>query len=113
MLLFIGLILAVVCLWFIGGKKQEYTTTVLINASPEVVFSYLTDVDLMKRWLPGLVAVEPISDVPFQVGSKSRTTFEENGERVEYEEEILRFQENETLSVCAQRQTNLDFDLQT
>jgi uncharacterized membrane protein len=101
MLMFIGLILAVVCLWFIGGKKQEYTTTVSINAAPEVVFSYLTDVDLMKKWIPGLVAVEPLSDVPFQVGSKSRTIIEENGERVEYEEEILRFQVNETLSVCA------------
>ena len=101
MLLFIGVILTAVCLWLVGGKKQTFDALVSIDAPPKVVFKYLTDCEQRKRWQIGLRDCRQISETESFVGSRATTVLEIDGEQVEYEEETLRYQENEFLSIRA------------
>ena len=99
MLLCIGAVLAGVSLWLIGGKKQAYDALISIDAPPEIVFSYLTDCEQRKRWQVGLQDCRPTSDTENTVGARGVVVVEMAGETVEYEEEILRYQQDEFLSV--------------
>lgn len=101
MLFCIGVIVAAVCLWLIGGKKQAFDALVSIDAPPNVVFKYLTDCEQRKRWQVGLYECRTTSDTENTVGSRGITVLEIEGEQVEFQEEILRYQENEFLSVRA------------
>jgi hypothetical protein len=59
-------------LWMIGGKKKEYSTDLLIEAPPKVVFDYLTKPELMKQWNDSLISTEQLTGSPNEVGSTAR-----------------------------------------
>lgn len=98
MLLLIGVVIAVISLWLVGGKKQAYEAKVSIDAPAPVIFRYLIDGKERKRWQVGLIECNPTSDTKESVGSRTATLVEVDGEQVEYEEEIIRYQKNEFLS---------------
>lgn len=92
---------AACALWIVGGKRMRYSTSLLIDAPPAEVFTHLTDADLMKKWMDGLVTIEPV-DVPLnQIGAKAKVVFESGGKQIEYNDEIIRYEEAKLLSVKA------------
>ena len=85
MLLLIGVVIAVISLWLVGGKKQAYEAKVSIDAPAPVIFRYLIDGKERKRWQVGLIECNPTSDTKESVGSRTATLVEVDGEQVEYE----------------------------
>lgn len=91
--------IALGCLWFLGGKKQEYSTAISINALPEQVYPYLVEPLRVKKWNSRVVDIQPVSDGPVQLGSKSSSTLQFNGEARVFQDEVIRFQQNEVFTV--------------
>lgn len=99
LLLSIGLVLALVSIWLIGGKNREYDTKVAINARASQIFPYLVDSDLKKEWIQGFVEQELIGESPVEEGSELRTIHESNGKTIEATGSVIRFAENEIISI--------------
>ncbi len=99
MLLSIGLVLAAASIWFIGGKKKEYDTSVEINARASQIFPYLVDSDLKKDWMQGFVEQELIGESPIEEGSEVRTVQESDGDPIETIGLVIRYAENEIISI--------------
>ncbi|MCH2181446.1 MAG: SRPBCC family protein [Mariniblastus sp.] len=95
----IAVVIAVGCLWFLGGKKQEYSTVVSINASPDQVYPYLIEPDRLKKWKSELLDIQPLSEGPVELGSKSVSTLQVNGKTRVCNDEVIRFQENRVFTV--------------
>jgi uncharacterized protein YndB with AHSA1/START domain len=89
-------------LWLLGGKNQEYSTDLLIEAPPDVVFPYLTDAKQLKKWAAGFVETQSLSGKPNEEGATARTVIEGENGHLEFVDTILRFDENEMLSVRSQ-----------
>ncbi len=51
-----------------------FKTSEKIKLSPQAVFDYVTDIGNSSRWLPGVVAVEMLTDGPMAAGSRYRET---------------------------------------
>ena len=101
LLLTVGLLVLLggAAVWIYGGKKQHYETDLTINATPGQIYSYLTDTEQVKKWVDGLMDVEPINELVGQEGARARVTRNENGKVVEFEDEILRREQDKLLSV--------------
>ncbi|MEE2825222.1 MAG: SRPBCC family protein [Planctomycetota bacterium] len=87
------------CLWFLGGKKQEYSTVVSINASTDQVYPYLTEPERIKKWNSELVEIRLLQEGPIELGSKLVSSLQFNGTTQVFKEEVIRFQENEVFTV--------------
>ena len=99
LLLFIGLVLAAVCIWFIGGKKQEFDTTATLNVQPSQVFPYVVDPELKKKWMTGLVEHEVIDSSKIDELTQLRTVLEANGQTIDFDDLVIRFTENEIITI--------------
>ena len=104
------LILAVIvgttaaALWIIGSQRTKHSTSILIKASPERVFACLSDLELRKQWVEGLVKVTPVGDITQGVGAKTKVTHRsESGREYEFDNTVIRYDEHELLSI---RQTD-------
>jgi uncharacterized protein YndB with AHSA1/START domain len=88
-------------LWLIGGKKGEYSTSLVINASPQQVFPYLTDAERLKQWLEGLAEVENL--VETEDGAQSQPTRRlmdfGDGKQVWFQDEVIRHESDAMISV--------------
>ena len=62
-------------------KRVERTAR--INAPPETVFAFLTDLDNLPEWMTGVVSVEMTSDGQVGRGATARVVRELMGQRVE------------------------------
>ena len=62
-----------------------------INASPEAVFDWLIDPDLLARWISGFVGSEPITDGGARLGARSRDTIREGSRTLVLDTEIVGF----------------------
>ncbi len=62
-------------------KRVERTAR--INAPPEAVFAYVTDLDNLPEWMTGVVSVEMTSDGRAELGATARVIRELMGQRVE------------------------------
>ena len=80
------------CLWFLGGKKQEYSTVVSINASTDQIYPYLTEPERIKKWKSELVEIRLLQEGPIELGSKSVSTLQFNGTTKVFNDEVIRFQ---------------------
>ncbi|MGH3022490.1 MAG: SRPBCC family protein [Gaiellaceae bacterium] len=60
-----------------------------IAAPPAAVFAWLADSERRLEWMGALVESEPLTDGPPAVGSRYRDVFEDHGQRVELEAELL------------------------
>lgn len=70
------------------GAKIE----ILIDEKPERVFHVLTDPDLSKQWLKGMVETIPVSGSLDQPGARFKQRFLQNGKWSEYEGHVTAFQ---------------------
>jgi uncharacterized protein YndB with AHSA1/START domain len=88
-------------LWLLGGKKGEYSTSLIIDASPPQVFPYLTDADLLKQWLKGLAEVENL--VENEEGAQALLTKRlmdfGDGRQVWFQDEVIRHETDELISI--------------
>lgn len=105
LVLWISIITAVVAigLWLVGGKKQEYSAAIQIEASPDVVFAYLTEAEKHKSWITGLAHVERLESNSDENGDPKRITTTRvislNGKKSRFEDEVIRFEPDESLTV--------------
>ena len=58
---------------------QRNEAEISIDASQELVFSWLTEPELMQRWIGGLLEFEPLDPGP-AAGSRSRQTLRVKGQ---------------------------------
>lgn len=91
-------------LWILGGKQAEYSTGLGIAAPPDSIFPFLTEPERLKSWHSGLTEVAPMvssDNREPQTPPKltSRVITDENGKQVRYQDEVIRFERNVSLSV--------------
>lgn len=100
----IGLILlAIAALWLFGMRPSHghILAEVQIDRSAPQVFRWLTDDDLVKKWVSGLVEIKTISAPAdgSQVGRKLQIGEVYKGERVDMEMTVTRLEQNRALSL--------------
>ncbi|MCC9607355.1 SRPBCC family protein [Blastopirellula sp. JC732] len=94
------LAIVMICvLYFIGSRPIHYSAEVKILAPPEKIFPYLTEPDLLVKWMTDVVEVRPISGEDHQVGATAAVVVEANGDRFEMESELLKEVPNQELEV--------------
>lgn len=71
----------------------------MIAAPPAAIFPWLADSKMRCRWMGALVESEPLSDGPPRRGSRYRDVFEEHGQRIELEAELVEVAEPRALVV--------------
>lgn len=103
---------AATSLWIIGGKKNEYSTSLLINAQPQQVFPYLTQPEHLKSWIDGLTEVSelvkpPEEKLPTPAVTTLRVFQNENGKQVRFQDEIIRFDPNKLVSVQSRNRSHV------
>ncbi len=59
--------------------------------APQAIFALLLDPEEQRRWMPELLANEPISDGPMRPGLRFRLRISEDGHPVEYLGEVTAF----------------------
>jgi uncharacterized protein YndB with AHSA1/START domain len=77
----------------------------VIAAPPAAVFPWLADSKMRCRWMGALIESEPLTEGPPRLGSRYRDVFEEHGQRIELEAELVEVDEPDALVV------HLDSDL--
>jgi uncharacterized protein YndB with AHSA1/START domain len=102
-------LIAAAALYILGSERGRHTTSLVIDAPPATVFTYLTESEQLKKWVDGLVEIEPLGDLTNEVGARSRVTSKSNDRMVEAEEKIIRYQQDELYSV----QSTNEFRVQT
>jgi uncharacterized protein YndB with AHSA1/START domain len=71
--------------------------TVEIAAAPADVFPWLADSERRLRWMGALVESEPLTEGPAERGSRYRDVFEDHGQRIELEAELVEVAPGERL----------------
>ncbi len=72
--------------------------TIVIAAAPADVFPWLADTHRRLRWMGALVESEPLTDGPPAPGSRYRDVFEDHGQRIELEAELVEVEPGERLT---------------
>ncbi len=101
---FIGIaVLAVAALWLAGFRPghDHIAAEVLIDRPSPQVFRYLTDDDLVKKWIGGLVELKEIATPPDggEAGKKFRVGEVYKDQRVDMEMTVTRYEKNRMLSL--------------
>jgi uncharacterized protein YndB with AHSA1/START domain len=78
---------------------SQQVLTVAVPAHPREVFRYLTEPDLLPRWIDGLRESRPLGDGVLRVGATSIEVVEARGKMVEILSEVTRLVEDRALSV--------------
>ena len=86
-------------LWILGGRMAVHQADTAINGAPERVFSYLTEPELLTRWMGGLVESRPLGDGRLAIGARSREVIEDNGRRITVESEVVGLEPGRLLAV--------------
>ncbi|MGB0035910.1 MAG: SRPBCC family protein [Candidatus Acidiferrales bacterium] len=96
----VGLIVLAVLALYLAGFRRGHgrnSVTVEIARPPAQVFRYLTDDELVKRWVGGLVEIKHLNaDVP-GVGARMHMVEEYKGESVPMDMEITGFEANRAI----------------
>ena len=72
--------------------------SVEIAAAPEDVFPWLADPERRLRWMGALVESESLTEGPPRRGSRYRDVFEDHGQRIELEAELVDVEPGERLT---------------
>lgn len=99
-LLALGILISIVSVWLIGGKKQNFDKTISIKARPYQLFPYLIDSDLRKKWNPGLVKQSSISD-PDEIseGYQFLSRWKTDDSEFDSRDQVLRYQQDAIVSI--------------
>jgi len=76
----------------------QYETRVVVDRPVDACWRVFADDSRMGEWLTGFKSIETISGEPHQAGSRFRLTFEEDGQQIVFEEEVLVWKEEEEFS---------------
>lgn len=96
---FIAVVLLLVGLWLVGGKQRVHSAQIMIDAKPSVVFNYLYESNLRKKWVAGLQGAQLQTDPPAQLDSVFRSTYRVDDYAYEAEETIIRFEAGELVVI--------------
>ena len=78
---------------------MQTKTSIEIDASPETVWTLLTDPDKVMTWNPDIVANEPAEPGPGRVGHISVTKIKEGSRIVDYVTEVMVLEPEEYLEI--------------
>jgi uncharacterized protein YndB with AHSA1/START domain len=78
---------------------NQQVLTAAVPAEPHVVFRYLTEPDLLPRWIDGLRESRPLGDRVMRVGARSIEVVEAHGKTVEIISEVTALEEDRALGV--------------
>ena len=77
-------------LWFVGGKKQVYSTEFTLNATPQQVFVVLSKPKYLKQWVSGLQEMDLIE--PSDEGNpRYEIVVLDRGRKLKMRQEVTRF----------------------
>jgi uncharacterized protein YndB with AHSA1/START domain len=84
------LFLAVFGLWIAGQRSNSghFETSIMVNRPISVVYSALTDPDMTKRWVSGIVEIKRLTPGDTKVGSRLLLIEFIDGKKISMEEEI-------------------------
>jgi uncharacterized protein YndB with AHSA1/START domain len=77
------------------AKEARVSASVEIAASPERVFSYMTDPQYLRRWQPDVAESQAPPEGGLRVGTQFRTTVKEYGRRFDIELRVTAIDKNE------------------
>lgn len=77
----------------------QHVLTAAVPAEPHAVFRYLTDPDLLPRWIDGLRESRPQGDRVMRVGAKSIEAVEAHGKTMEIMSEVISLDPDRALGV--------------
>ncbi len=72
-------------------SRGQIRLSQMVNAAPETVFAYLTDVDRSPEWDPAVARVTRMTRGPLRKGSILRGTLEIDGETYHADDEVTEF----------------------
>ncbi len=81
------------------GRMNQHVLTAVVPAEPHAVFRYLTEPELLPRWIDGLRESRPLGDRVLRVGAKSIEVVEARGKTVEIISEVTTLDKDRTLGV--------------
>jgi uncharacterized protein YndB with AHSA1/START domain len=77
----------------------QLVLTAVVPAGSQEVFRYLTEPDLLPRWIDGLRESRPMGDGVMRVGAKSTEVVEAHGKMIEIISEVTALDPDRALSV--------------
>lgn len=85
------LVVTISILWILGHRPGSGTfeVSVLINRPMPVVFAALTDDNMTKKWVSGVVSIQELTPPPTRVGTTIILTEHISGHRVVMKEEVV------------------------
>ena len=92
-------------LWTYGNKKENFETSLTIDASPSFLFDTLADSQQYPDWMSQVLEITTINEEKEVLGSTFKVILEENGKSIGYQFEVIRFIENEMLSIRSSNAT--------
>ena len=95
----IGLILAGISIYLIGGKRQDYDAEVTIKAPVGQIFPYAVKPELKQLWMKGLDDQALTEGDAIEEGVFLKSTRVLGGVSEQFDDEVIRFQENEIISI--------------
>ena len=104
-ILFLTIVVGAIAI--IGSKKDRFSTTLLIKATPSEIFPYLREHELRKKWNPNIVEIRSSASGANEVGMTGQTVMDEDGRHVDYETTVIRYEENSKLSIQHKHSTRL------
>jgi uncharacterized protein YndB with AHSA1/START domain len=78
---------------------NQHVLTAAVPAEPHAVFRYLTEPDLLPRWIDGLRESRPLGDRVMRVGAKSIEVVEARGKMIEIISEVTALDKDRALGV--------------
>lgn len=77
----------------------SHRARIAIEATPDEVFPYLVQPELLKKWIQGFVESRQVTEGETGLGTKSIDVFDERGRKMLMETEIIGFEPGRLLAV--------------
>lgn len=97
--LLVILVIGTGVLWFVGGKKHEYSTKVTIGAEPSRVYRYLSDPDLLNEWSDEVLEIEPFESQRSDLDAVAEVLIDQSGQQVAMRQQVIKFEEDKMISL--------------
>src|SRR2546423_14781936 len=72
-----------------AGRRMAFTRTATIAASPERVFSVLSDPASAQRWMPAIQRIDSVSPGPFRLGTSWQETRKAGNRIMQFDDQRL------------------------
>ncbi len=101
LIIFLSVVLA--GLWISGGKREQASATLAIEAHPSQIYNYLVEPEKLKQWVEGLTYVDqPLAPRKDTLPPKLLRVYQDsNGKEREFADEVIRYNEHDILSIIS------------